>query len=129
MNQVDRLQWPKHHLEFGDLSGVIPPDHVDAVDAGSVQFKLEFKYGIAFIGQFTDVTKRFVEKNVERGGEILLADGLAHLGRMHHRRIKDRIRGEQPIKSLDVALLDQSMPNCDGTRRHKASPSGRAKAS
>ncbi len=36
VKHVHRLQRPHHHLEMGDLSGVVPGDHVDAVDLDAI---------------------------------------------------------------------------------------------
>ena len=36
VKHVDRLERPHHHLEMGDLAGMVPGDHVDAVDLDAI---------------------------------------------------------------------------------------------
>ena len=51
---------------------------------------------------------------MKRRGEVLHGSGLADLRRMHHRRMKHHIVGEQRIKPAQIAVFDKLMPCCQG---------------
>src|ERR1700675_4807805 len=113
VNQIDCLHRPQHDFELSYLSGVVPLDHVDTIDGDAVEYHLKLEYGVSIALEFTNVAKRLVEKNVESGSEVLLGDGLSHLGRMHHRRVEDGFVGKQRIESPRIAILDEVVPHFD----------------
>ena len=70
-------------------------------------------------GQFTRVNKAFIKKNLQGRRQVLGGHGLTHLRRMHHWRMKHTVIGQQPIKTRNVAVPSNLMPNSKRIYRHK----------
>src|SRR5450631_4530205 len=122
MDQVDGLQRPNHHLELRDFSRSIPLDHVDAIHGYSVNLDLELQYGIARADDFTDIAKRLVEEHMKGCREVLARDRLAPLRCVDHRRVKDHVLCQQQIKTCNVAISDELMPDSERIDVHANVP-------
>jgi hypothetical protein len=118
VDQVDRLERADHHLEVHDPALVVPPDHVDAVDADTVDVDLELQHGIARADHLARVAERRVEEHLERGRQVLARDGLADLRPVHHRGVEHRIVGEQRIEAAGIVGPHQFVPGGEGRRVH-----------
>jgi hypothetical protein len=59
---------------------------------------------------------------MESGSEVLLGDGLSHLGRMYHRRVEDGFVGKQRIEPSRIAILNEVVPHFDRAGQHGNSP-------
>ena len=97
MDQVDRLQRPEHHLEFGDLARRIPLDQVHAVDEHAIDHGLELQHRIVLAGELADVTKAVVEKHLERRVQVRARQRLTALGRVDDGREEDGVFGEKSV--------------------------------
>ena len=85
MNQFDRLEWPKHHLEIHDSSIAIPLDHVHTVDGNRVDFHPKRQHGIAIAYDFTHIAARIVAEHAECRRQVALRRCFSDLRRVHYR--------------------------------------------
>ena len=98
VNQIDRLEWPKHHPEPGNFALGVPLEHVYAVDADAVDIHCKLQHGDKKANALPDVMKRGVEKHMESCRKVLLRDRFAPLRCGNHWRIKDKVMRKQRVK-------------------------------
>src|SRR5262245_12443760 len=123
MNEIDRLQWPNHHLELNDAPCLVPLDDVDSVDQHAIDLCLEFEHRVTGTDNLAHVAKRRIEEDLERCREIHRRKLPAPLRGVHDRRDEHGVIVEQRVQPVRVSLPDQPMPDgnrmlCHATLRH-----------
>lgn len=121
MDDIYTLQRPDHYLELDDLVFRVPLDHINAVDDDAVDLCLKLEHSVIITGNFTNVSKTVVAKNLHCGGEVFGSDSFAGLGCMNDRRIKNYVIRQQIGKFARVASANDLMPGFESFNRHNDS--------
>ena len=109
-------------LNGDDLLGVVPVDHVDAVDVLPVDGRGELENRRTLAVPLLDVVKVGAAEHLRRRGQIRQGRVAAFLRREHGRRVEHGVLGEQALQFGSAAVLDDVDPACDHRWRHVARP-------
>ena len=77
VDQVDGLERAQHHLEVDDPAGIVPADHVDAVDAEAVDLDLELERRVVCARDLANVAEALGAEDPQRRRELFGGDRLA----------------------------------------------------